>query len=373
MKTIHFMAITYLGLSILTGCRPANDPHDATTSQPEESRKTVITLTAKQTAAIGLETDPVEIREIKTTIRLPGRIVPAPEREAFVTSLIGGRVEKVFVQEGDRIGKDQPVVRLTGEALGIWISDVRSAHLELEREIRLKDRGVGVSKNLQDAQLAYSAARQRLLAVGFSSPEIEKISATLEDINSMALLSPIDGIVLDRNCTRGGPVSPGDKLFYIVNLKPILVEADVFEQDLHLLHSGQEAHVTAMGDPGKVIKGTVDRIVPRIDAERRTALLLIRLPNKDETFKPGMYVTVQILTSVSSLPAVPSDVLLIEGERSYLIVTKDELTFHRVQVKVQQEGADFVPIPELASGMRVVTSGAFQIMSAMKGVEAEGE
>lgn len=372
---MHYIAagIFLLIVGFLSGCRSSGTESESVAKDEDETPKTTITLTVSRLKAIGVKTVPVEIHDIGTPVKLPGHVEPVPEQDAYVTSLIAGRIEKVLVHAGDLVKAGQPLVNVTGSELGSYFANLRNTFVELDRQDRLAKRSVGIPRKLQDARIAFAAARQQLLTIGFPAQQVDHLAQSEQDIAELTLPAPINGVVLELNAVQGGPVFPGDKLLRIVGLKPIWVEADVFEKDLDHLKPGLPVWVIPAAATDIRYEGTILKIVPKIDYEQRTARAIIKLPNENEELKPGMYVTAEVITTLEKINAVPSMAVQIDGELFFVLIADNDSTFRRLQIKARPEGSKYIPIPEVSLGTRVVTTGAFQIMSAMKGVKAESE
>jgi len=364
--------VSLLVVLIINGCnKSSSDSSNKIQQSEQESPKTTITLTSSQLSSIGVKTVPVAVHTVGTPLELPGKVVPQPDQEAYVTSLISGRIEKVMVNEGDHVTKGEPLVTISGSKLGTLIADLQNTRLEFNRQKRLMDHGVGIKKQLQDARIAYSSAQQQLRAIGFSAGDIKKLATGQQILDAMPIRSPIDGVVLDRMAVTGGPVSSGEKLFYVVTLKPVWVQANAYEQDLEKIKTGQSAEIHATVSPSKRYSGKIRNIVPKINSDDRTASVIIELPNKTEALKPGMYTTVNILTGAKRQPAIPVQAVQVEGESTFVIVAENDTTFHKVTVSAPADGVGYVAVPNLETGTKVVTKGAFQIISAMQGIEAD--
>ncbi|NBC17353.1 MAG: efflux RND transporter periplasmic adaptor subunit [Bacteroidetes bacterium] len=380
-----FAGLLVLGL-LLTGCgsgtdapdahgpdeHAAADAHDSDEHGHDEhgAERSEITLASASLASLDLETIEVQERPVGAAQVFPGRVVPVPDQEAMVTSLLAGRIEEVLANEGDRVQQGQPLALVTGPELGDLIAELRHTRADLERQQRLAERGVGIEKNLIEAQTAYDAARQHLRAIGLAPEEVEDLATGAREAPGVYLRAPTNGLILERTATQGGPVAPGQVLFHLADLAPIWVEADVYERDLPQLHEGLGVQVRAAASADRAYGGTVRQILPHVDQERRVATVRIQLPNEGEVLKPGMYATVDVVTASEVQPALPVDAVMTDGARSYVIVAENDSTFRRVNVGAPADAAGYVAVPELPVGTRVVTTGAFQIHSAMSGVEA---
>ena len=388
-KALLLLTTLFLAFGLFTaGCRSdsaASDPHNAQQGTEEYADahgrdeeghdehgegRAEITLSAASLSSLDLET--VEVREapVGATRQFPGRVVPVLDQEGMVTSLLEGRIERVMAGEGDLVRQGQPMAIVTGPQLGDLIAELRHTHADYKRQGRLAERGVGIGKNLVEARTAYTAARQHLRALGLSAEEIEAIATGEHDAAGVHLRAPTSGIVLKRTATRGGPVAPGQVLFHLADLSPIWVEADVYERDLPLLKEGMDVQVRTASGEGRAHRGTLRQILPDVDPERRVATVRIQVPNENEVLRPGMYANALVATSGEAQPALPASAIMTDGTHSYVIVTESDSTFRRVDVQAPADGNGRVAVPELPVGTRVVTSGAFQIASAMSGVEA---
>lgn len=367
-----------LALALAVGCLVAgcggSEPETESAPAEEEDVLLEITLSPEQVAAAGVETVEVSMQAVGEPLELPGRVVPETDREAYVTSLLAGRLDAVFAAPGDAVRAGQPVARVTSPALGGLVAELKRTRTELERQVRLAERNVGIRKNLEAARTDYEAARQDLLAVGFGPEQVEGIATGEAASAGLTLTAPISGYVLERNAVLGGPVSEGDRLFYLAALSPILVVADAYERDLLRLQTGQEVTVSAPADPLRRLGGRIADIVPQVDPERRALSVRVEVPNRDGFLKPGMYATVVVPAGAGPEQlALPADAIRSDAEGAFVLVARTDTTFERVAVAAPVGASGFVAVPELAAGTRVVTVGGYQIVSAMKGVEADDD
>lgn len=358
--------------SILSGCGGVEPEAEPGVVEEAAGALQEITLTPEQVA--GVEVVEVGMQAVGEPLELPGRVVPEPDREAYVTSLLAGRIEAAFAAPGDVVRTGQPVARVTSPALGGLVAELKRTRTELERQVRLTERGVGIRKNLEAAQTSYEAARQDLLSVGFGSEQVERLATGDEASADLTLTAPISGYVLERSAVLGGPVSEGDRLFYLAALSPILVSADVYERNLPGVQQGTDVTVTAPADLLRRLGGRIADVVPQVDPERRALSVRVEVPNRDGFLKPGMYATVHVPAGTGPEQlALPADAIRSDAEGTFVLVARSDTTFERVPVAAPVGASGFVAVPELAAGTRVVTEGGYQIVSAMKGVEADDD
>jgi len=354
-------------LLVGTGCGNGADapPADDSAAPGGQSLSDQITLTADEVAELQINTLPVEERPITSYLSLPARVLPEANQQAYVTSLISGRVEALRAGVGAAVEQGQVLAEITAPGLSQMVATVRQARDELDRQQRLQERGVGLTKNLNAAERAWAAARQELRSIGVRAERIERVARGEEDLSTLPLEAPISGTVLDRMAVLGSPVDAGMELFYVVDLQPIRVVADVFERSLTQVREGQAVIITTPVNPDREYEGTIAQLVPQVDAERRAVSARIRLSNSDGALRPGMFATARVEITGGTQAALPSDAIMTDEKGTYVIVDEGNNTYRRQAVDAGADAEGTVVVPELAPGTPVVMEGAFQIMSAI--------
>lgn len=314
---------------------------------------------------MAVNTISVEERPVTSYLSLPARVMPEANQQAYATSLVSGRVEALHVGVGAAVQKGQVLAEITAPGLSQRVAELRHARDELDRQQRLQERGVGLTKNLKVAERAWAAARQELHSIGVRADRIERVARGEEDLSTLPMEAPIAGTVLDRMAVLGGPVKEGMELFYVVDLQPIRVVADVFERHLERVREGQRVTVTTPMSPDRTYTSTIAQLVPKVDEERRAVSARIRLDNADGSLRPGLFATVRVEITGDARPALPSNAIMTDERGTYVIIDEGNNTFRRQAVDAPADTDGYVVVPELEPGTPVVMEGAFQIMSAI--------
>ena len=171
------------------------------------------------------------------------------------------------------------------------------------------------------------------------------------------------GVVLEKTAVQGMRFMPGEALYRIADLSSVWVVADIFEQDLGLVHPGQKVKVTVNAYPGKGFAGQVDFIYPVMNPQTRTARVHIDLPNPNGLLKPAMYASVE-LAAGQGAPAVtvPTSAVINSGTRQLVLIDKGEGRYEPRPVKLGVQGDDYVQVLEgVKVGEPVVVSAHFLI------------
>jgi HlyD family secretion protein len=222
----------------------------------------------------------VERRELAQVVKATGEL--QPRIQVNISAHVVGKIDKLYVQEGDRIGKGKPFLHLEEQAFlalrDQWAAQLRSsqtavqqakvsladAQIKLARAQKLKTEGILTQTDLETAQLAETSAR---LALDSANENVGQSNANLvkaqDDLTKTTIYSPIDGRVIALNAKEGEVVitgtmnNPGSVIGIIADMADINAEVDVDETEIVNIRIGQQAVLRVDALPGKEYKGKV--------------------------------------------------------------------------------------------------------------------
>ena len=313
---------------------------------------------------IGMKTVAVAVRPLSRTIRTVGRVEYDERRFRTVNAKFEGWIEKLYVDyTGRPVKKGEPLVDLYSPELWATQRDYLQL-LKWSREPKPDNPSVTDKMVARDAAALAAAARERLKLWDISDEQIRKIGETGEPVRTLTLYSPVDGHVVQKMAVQGMRVMPGEKLFDVADLESLWVVADIYEQDLPLIHPGQEAVIALAGYPQQSYRAKVDFINPSLAGETRTAKARFSIPNPGEKIKPQMYTEVEIKIDLGRKLTVPDDAVIDTGVRQIVYVDKKDGNFEprEVVLGARVEGYREV-IRGLKAGEKVAASAAFLVDS----------
>jgi len=121
-----------------------------------------------------------------------------------------------------------------------------------------------------------------------------RIAAQKVHLDSLLLKAPLDGMVLRRDGEVGEIAGPTDVLFWVGPPAPMQVVAEINEEEINRIVSGQKAFLRSEAFPGRALRATVSQITPKGDPTRKTFRVYLRLP-QDTPLRIGMSVEVNII------------------------------------------------------------------------------
>lgn len=312
-------------------------------------------------------------------LEVPGQVELDPRRVALVSSRIAGRLERLSVVEGDRVG--------AGQSVGALFSpDYLTAQVDLAQATRRVGTLAGTTDETGARALA-DAARRRLRLLGASEAEIARAAGGGEPASTMSLRSPIGGSVIEAHVLPGAAVEAGAPVFTVADLSVIDVVAEVPERNLPQVRTGQRASISIAAFPDMRFEGRVERLRDALNAETRTLRAVIHVPNGSRRLRPGMFATVRLDVPTtralngdaaggtgSSTLTIPESAIVTDGERRFVFVETGLRAYERREVRtvplsppgsVTQRTAMVVVQDGLRAGERVVVRGAFVLKSEL--------
>ncbi len=227
--------------------------------------------------------EPVAQRTVSQVVKASGEL--QPRIQVNISAHVIGKIEKLFVEEGDMIQRGQPFLRLEQQAyiaqrdqfaaqLASAQTSVRQAEisladsrLKLDRAKRLQAEGIASREQLEAAQLAENSARLRLEE---SRETVHQMRAGLEkaqdDLTKTTVYAPLTGRIIALNAKEGEVVisgtmnNPGSVIATIADMAEILAEVDVDETEIVSVQVGQDVVLRVDALPGREYRGQVVEI-----------------------------------------------------------------------------------------------------------------
>jgi len=292
-KALCLLCAAAVVLTAGSGCnRKKEEAADAPAAKVEK-----IVLPVK--AAIAVK------RDVTQTLNFSGNI-DAFRRAAIAPAVMGSRVLRIFVEEGQPVREGQLLVRMEDFQLRQSEAQLQQLENDYKRMSTLYSRGSVTAQQYEQINSGYSAAK-----AGY---ELLK--------NSVELRAPFSGTVIGKYVNEGEVYTgaPGydgiSGVLSVAQLGRMKIEVMVPEQDFVLLRPGQPAQVKVDAFPNMEFDGTIFTVNPALNRMSRTSRVAIEIRNDKQLLKPGMFAKVEIVTnSIKNVLAVPATAIVMrDGE-----------------------------------------------------------
>lgn len=275
-------------------------------SQGEEAEAGVespaqLTLSKRSRRLAGIETTEVKHLPLFKEIYTVGMVTYDEGKVALVSAWFAGRIDRLFV---DFTGV--PVKK--GDHL-VWIYSPQLITAQEEYLLSLKASNRS-GRSYQGADDLLQASRRKLLRLGLTDEQVEKLKNEKEVQDHTTVYSPIGGTVIHKNAVEGMYVKEGDPIYKVADLTSLWVMIDIYEYELGWVKLYQEVEITLPAFPGEVFRGKIAFIDPFLNPKTRTAKVRVNLPNHDLRFKPEMYVNARIRLPLSEFGMLLSPAMI---------------------------------------------------------------
>ncbi|HCA79611.1 MAG TPA: hypothetical protein DEP53_07750 [Bacteroidetes bacterium] len=383
IKGILCASISGALLLPVTGCgRSESDQH---ASSESSSGADTVRVRVESLASGGLSLCRVESKVLMDTLTIPSRIIPSQDLEASVGSLIQGRVREVFVKLGDRVRKNQPLMTLEGLEIGELkaryvqaSANLRYTEAKFNRAKSLFEQNAASQKAMLEAQADFEKARaefsaedQKIHSVGMADDELIAIAEGKTGLHSsgfMALRSPIDGVVSERNVSIGQFVEPNSNAFKIVDTRELWVDGNLSEIDLSRVSMHTPVALRVAAYPREVFRGTIVYVGTTVDAQSRSIKVRATVGNVGRKLRPEMFAEMLIPERREAGGfVIPSECVVKDGEDSFVFRSIGGGAFLRQRIQLGEiRSASVIVLDGIRAGDELVQNGTFILKSEMK-------
>lgn len=337
----------------------------------------LIPISDAQRSALRIGTVPVAAHAGAMTVGLPATVTIPPAQERAVSAPVAGLVTEVRVAAGDPVSAGQVLAIVRAEELVAAQRDLAQAAAQLrlagqtaEREEALLREGIIPEARVQTARanlaLARAQAEERrawLRLVGLSKASIQAAERGERLTDSVGIVSPIAGVVLEQSAVAGTRVEPATPLLRVARLDPLWLEIQAPAEVAALVKIGQGVSV-----PGTAATGRVVSVGKGVSAAQ-TVPVRASVANPDGRLRLNQNVSAR-LDGLSGLKQwrVPSRAV-VRAQGQYWVFVERPGGFEPEAVRLLSQSAQSAAVDGPFSGQeRVVVEGVAALKAAWQGM-----
>jgi RND family efflux transporter MFP subunit len=328
-----------------------------------------VQLTQQQRTSIGVKTGSVEYKQLSDAIRATGTVDVDERLESSVQVRFAGYIRTVFANA------TYQYVRKGDPLFTIYSPDLVATQEEylLARRNQAALRGSSIDGVASGASSLVTAAEQRLRQWEIPNSEMAKLQESGKAIPELTFNAPASGYIMERDALPNMYVEPSTKLYTLADLSHVWVNAQVFQNDVGRLKHGDSSSITVDAYPGRTFMGRVEEILPQVDTITRTVKVRLAVSNPGVMLKPGMFVNVDLKSSLGRQLVVPSSAVFQTGLRQIVFVDHGNGSIEPKNVQLgAQVGNDFIVLQGLQDHQQIVTAANFLLDSESQLQAASG-
>jgi RND family efflux transporter MFP subunit len=271
-----------------------------------------------------------------------------------ITPDVGGKIAKIYVEEGDRVQKDQLLAELDTRAIRLQLDQAKAgfavaeanykdAQRNMERMERLKSENAVSEQQYEQVKLAFDAADAQLQQARAA------LNLANHNLDVSIMKAPFSGIIASKNAEVGdvinplmGGFSPSSGVLTLMDFSRVKIEIQVSSQDIARIQKGMTALLRVDAFPDRVFRGRVSIVNLTADPMTRKFGVRITANNPDLSLRPNTFgeVTLEISTHEDAL-IIPQIAVI---ENKYVFVAQDDNSVVRKEISLGLQNTDMVEV-----------------------------
>ena len=359
--------------------------HDAG-KEGDSDHEGVVKLSPEEMKEHGIKVQAAGPGEIKVSLRLAGEVQFDPDLVVKVRTQVPGIVREVRKKLGDTVRQGEVLAVLESRELAEANAKLASSRgkealvkAAFQREEQLwKEKITSEREYLEARQALEEAGIERQLAqrrlATFGSASADGKDATGQGMARYELKAPMNGTVIERNLVRGEFLKEEAERppLVIADTGKVWVNLAVYQKDLARVVPGSKATVI-FGHGIAPAEGVVDYVSPAVGEGTRTATARVILSNPANAYRPGLFVSAEVVVDKEQVGVVVPKSALQTLEGRQVVWVEDAEGFRPTAVELGRSNGESVEVTSgLEPGQRYVAEGVFTLKAEL-GKEAFGE
>lgn len=279
--------------------------------------------------------------------------------ESPVYARVNGYVAKWFTDIGTHVRSGQLLAVIDAPQVDQQLAQARAslnqakANLSLANVTTKRYQDLIGSNSVSQQELDNNVQNQAVQNANVQSA-MAQVAWLEQEQRYEKIVAPFDGVITERRTDIGDLVNEGNggagsELFRVSRVSTMRIFVSVPEAYSEQIRNGMKVRIELTALPGQFFSGTVTRTDDAINAESRTLLVEVDVPNPGGKLMPGAYAQVHFaLTSPVRPLIVPSGSILFQsaGPQVAVVNAKNQIELRKVGL-----GKDLGSTMEIASGI----------------------
>jgi cobalt-zinc-cadmium efflux system membrane fusion protein len=377
------------GMQDKHGSQNDHDDHmHAEGAEHQHHEEDLVKLDPEVAKRAGIEVAEAGSGKLQSNLTLPGEIVINADALAHIVPRAGGIAHEVRKSLGNRVVAGEVMAVLDSREL----AEAKAADLAAEARLALAEanlerlEGLRAEKivaeqqylearqRLAEAQIEHRTTEVKLHAFGLSDEQVRSLAQEPDTLFSRyEITAPFSGEVFEKHLTLGEVVTAETDVFVVADLSTVWADITVYSQDLPFVEVSDEVIIRAQGSEGEQ-RGRIIYVSAMVDEGTRTGRARAQLANDDRRWRPGMFVTAELVLEADEVPVlVPDDAIQTIDNRPILFIEERGGFEPRRVVLGRSDGRHWEILAGLVPGDRYVIRGAFVLKAELGKGTAEHE
>jgi cobalt-zinc-cadmium efflux system membrane fusion protein len=288
-----------------------------------------------------------------------------------VYPVVGGNVEKVYVELGDYVKKGQIMATIRSTEAAGYEKDLQDAR----SQVLVAKNALKVAQEMFEGKLVTEKeVLQAKSDLSVAQSQLNRMQQTYKIYNLKPgsiyqVVAPISGYVIQKNINQDMQLRSDrtDNIFDVADTNDVWAIANVNESDINQVGLGMDASVSTLSNPDKKFSGKVDKIFKVIDPETNAMNIRVVLNNSASLLVPESKATINVSYKENkSMLAIPASALIFDNNKNYVMVYKSKTNLETRPVEVFRQVGDIAYIASgLNEGETVITHNQLYFYEAL--------
>lgn len=365
----HIQALFY-GTLLLASCTQSTSR--APVNSCELHGDTVI-VHPQSGLAKKIHVDTITTQLLRQQMPAVGLVKLIPNKFAEIAPTFSGRIISAYLKLGMNVTPGTPLFAMSSpdfitaqKAFFQAKEQLLLAEKKLARQRNLVANGVGIQRELEEAQMNYDVEKKEYESARLS---IRLFKANPDELilgQPLIIYAPIAGEVVENKVVVGQLIkNDGASVAAVAELSKVWVAGHVKEKDMGAIRQLSQSQITIAALPGKIIRGTIFHINELIEESSRSVEVLMECENADHVLKPGMYVNVNFENTPQPTILIAPKALLQQSNTSFVFRQIAAGRYVRQQVETNGVLGNKVVVKSgLSKNDTIISDGAYYLLDA---------
>ena len=271
-----------------------------------------------------------------------------PQVKNSIAPSTPGRICEILVEVGQHVTVGQKIVQMDVANLSNSETQIDNLKRMYKRAQELFNVGGASQQELDNAKLQLDVAQTNL--------------KNLKE--NTYLLSPISGVVTERNYDNGDMYSGQRPVMVVMNINPVKLVINVSESYYAQVKVGMPVKIGFDVFGAEKFQGRVNLIYPTIDERTRTFQVEIKVTNATNKIRPGMFARVSMEFGKANRVIIPDQAIIKQsgsGARFVYIYNNGKVEFKQIEIG-RRIDADYEILSGLKEGEQIVIAGQSKLV-----------
>ncbi|THF53330.1 efflux RND transporter periplasmic adaptor subunit [Flavobacterium supellecticarium] len=369
MKKYSISIVAFVFLTLISCSKKETE----TSKEATPPTPGIVKLSAAQVQNAGIKVGQPSEKELSGVLSLQGTVTVPPRSRVDVTFPLGGYIRKTNVMPGMHVKKGQVLAQIEDMQYIQLQQDYLTAKekynltvMEYNRQKELNAKKASsdklfeqITSERETQRITMTSLGQKLSLLGIDTGRLS--TATIS--KSIAIVSPVNGLVSKVNINIGKYVGPTEMLFELIDMQDVVLSFTAFEKDIAYLQTGQKLDVYTNDQPDRKHRATIAYINHSLN-EDRAAEVICKVESYEPALLPGLFVNGTIEVQYKKALTVPEASVVDWKGKKYVFEAQPENHFAMIPVAagIAQDGLQQIVSDKINSGSKLVIQNAYTLL-----------